>query len=143
MEEKIAIAKYGRELWISLVKKYNIDNSKYVIIIPEDKRIFSELTLCFLKVFLQKRGVKKAIVLTFDNWVIEQAENYSEYAQIEFCGKEDIDALLQFYCLYEFATNIVIASLEKPVGRMGNELIGKKDLTLEEVFAGVVYSITD
>lgn len=143
MEERLILAKRGRALWISFIDKYSIDNMKYVIILPSSKRQYNEPALIYLKEFLDKRGVKEALVLTYDEWVLNMKEKYQEFAQIEQCQKDDIKALLQFYCLYEFAPNIVIGSLEEPSGRMGTGIIGKKNLTAEEVFKGIVYSLTD
>lgn len=83
------------------------------------------------------------MVLSYDEWVLGMKEQYQEFAQIEQCKKEDIKALIQFYCLYEFASNIIIASLEEPAGRMGIGMVGKKGLSSEEIFKGIVYSLVD
>jgi len=143
MEERLVLAKKGREIWLSLVEKYNIDNTIYVIILPDTSRQYNEPALVYLEAFLKKRGVKKALVLSYDTWVLGMKEKYKEFARIEQCPEDNIKALLQFYCLYEFAQNIVIGSLKEPSGRMGDYLIGKKGLSAEEVFKGIVYSIVD
>lgn len=143
MEERVLLAKKGRKLWLSLTEKYHIDNMKYVIILPDIKRQYNEPALVYLKEFLDKRGIKQALILTYDEWVLNMKEKYQKFAQIEQCSQNDIKVLLQFYCLYEFAPNIIIGSLEEPSGRMGTGIIGKKNLTAEEVFKGIVYSLTD
>lgn len=143
MDERIDMAKRGRKLWLSFVEANHISNAVYVVLLPSDNRDYNEPALFYLKRFLDKRGVKKAIVLTFDTWVEEQQEKYCEWAQIMKWDRKDIEALIQFYCLYEFSPNVVIASLSQPAGRMGDGLIGKKGLSKEEVFAGIVYSLVD
>lgn len=143
MEQRVMLARKGREVWLSLTEKYNINNMKYVIILPDSKRQYNEPALVYLKAFLDKRGVKQALVLTYDKWALSMKEKYQKFAQIEQCPENDIKAILQFYCLYEFAPNIVIASLEEPSGRMGTGIIGKKGLSAEEVFKGIVYSLID
>lgn len=59
MEERIKLAKRGREIWISFVEKYKIDNTVYVIILPDMKRQYNEPALFYLKEFLDSRGIKK------------------------------------------------------------------------------------
>lgn len=141
--EREELAKRGRKIWLSFVQEHNISNAEYVIIMPTDNRGYNESALLYLKRFLDKRGVKKAWILTYDPWVMEQQEEYCNYAQFVQWDKEDIQAVIQLYCLYEFSPNIVIASLEQPAGRMGEGIVGKKSLSLQEVFAGIVYSLVD
>ena len=143
MEYRFLQAKNGRAYWMDFVKKYNIDNTKYVLILPGRQRIYNETAIKKIPEFLKKRGIKKAYVLTYDPYVIAQGEKVSEQMMIVETSEDEIRNLIQFYCLYEFAPNVLIGSLQEPSGRKGNSLIGKKGLTAEEVFAGVVYSLVD
>jgi len=143
LENRIEAAKEGRKKWLSLVEQYKIDNSRYVILLPGTERMYNAPALSYLAKFLGRRGIKRAFVFSFDPWVMVQKEKYCNIADIVFCGEKDMKNLIQFYCLYEFAPNIAIASLEEPPGRLGKGLIGKKGLSPEEVFAGIVYSIVE
>ena len=75
--------------------------------------------------------------------VSENTGLYKDIADVVSLSQEQIEMLIQFYQLYEFAPNIVIASLKCPAGRMGEKLIGKKGLTADEVVRGIVYSLVD
>lgn len=141
MKKRIESAKLGRVLWLSLVEKYQINQFVYVIILPDIKKVYNAPALSFLPQFMKKRGAKKAIVLTFDEWVLEQ--QVDENILLVAFEKDKLEALIQFYCLYEFTSNIVIASLEQPAGRLGYGMIEKKGLTSEEIFAGIVYGLVD
>lgn len=143
-KERISTAKKGRELWLSLVEQYQIENSHYVIVLPSCGAIYNEPAIQELPRFLKKRGIKKAFVLTSDDNVLNRKIAYDEI-EVVFVEMlmSDLKALVQFYNLYEFSPNVIIGSLEEPSGRMGKQLIGKKNLSSEEVFAGIVYSLVD
>jgi len=140
IEKRVVKAKYGRKFWLSLVEKFRIDQSVYVVVLPDKKKDNNSLAMSLLLEFLGRKGTEKTIVLFCDEWELEQqiVKNISFMK----CKEEEIDGLIQFYCLYEFTTNLVIASLEQPAGRLGLGMIGKKGLEKDEIFAGVVYGLT-
>lgn len=141
MEERIELARRGRELWLSLVEEFHIDNSMQVILLPDTKREHNVPAVKYLNKFLEKKYAKKAIVLTHDEWVLGCSDDVEDNIDIIYFSREDAQALIQFYCLYEFATNFVIASLVEPCGRLGNGLLNKGDITPEEIFLATVYGL--
>lgn len=142
-EGRIKKAKQGREFWLKLVDKYHIDNTVYVILMPHKGEKYNRPVIKYLGEFLKKRGISRALLLTRDEWVSENKGLYKDIADAVSLSQEQIETLIQFYQLYEFAPNIVIASLKYPAGRMGEKLIGKKGLTADEVVRGIVYSLVD
>lgn len=144
LEDRITIAKRGRELWLKIVEHYDIKSSNYVVILPSTEALYNEPAITELPRFLRKRGIKKAFVFTSDEDVLARQIS-AEDVEILLIKQEasELKALVQLYNLYEYAPNVIIASLEEPSGRMGKQLIGKKNLTSDEVFAGIVYSLVD
>lgn len=144
LEDRITIAKRGRELWLKIVEQYDIKSSNYVVILPSTEALYNEPAITELPRFLRKRGIKKAFVLTSDDKVLAKQISADD-VEIILVQKDmfELKSLVQFYNLYEYAPNVIIASLEEPSGRMGKQLIGKKNLTSDEVFAGIVYSLVD
>lgn len=126
----------GRKLWLKLVEDYNINMSQYVIIMPGKRREYKEAAILNLPAFLKSRKASLAYVISSDEW--DMPDNVIPIRLEE----KEIGQLVQLYCLYEFAPNVVIASLSEPSGRMGDKLVGKMGLTMDEVFAGIVYSLT-
>lgn len=143
MEKRIALASRGRELWLNMVENYHIDSNCQVVIIPENDIETQQTAIKYLPRFLQKMYAKRGIVLTWDGAFLNEPKQMADSIEIKVCPKNDIDAIIQFYCLYEFASNLVIASLKQPTGRMGFGIVAHKGLKFEEVFAGVVYGITE
>ncbi len=143
MEERIELAREGRKIWLNMVHTYHIDADCQVVIIPENDIETQKIALKYLPQFLKKKYAKRAIVLLWEEKHYQTEEWIDDSIEIKICKKEDIDAIIQFYCLYEFASNLVIASLKQPSGRMGLGIVGHKGLKFEEVFAGVVYGIME
>lgn len=141
VEERISKAYKGRKVWLSLIEKFKTDQQGYVVILPSLNKTESFFALKYLPLFIERKNVRQCIVLVYDDSIIVQEEKLGKNISIEKMKKEDIDNLMQFYCLYEFSSNIVIASLEYPSGRMGKGMAGKKGITDEEVFAGIVYGL--
>ena len=138
-------AERGRLLWLSLVEKHNIDAATFVILLPTEDRKDNEPALRFLDKFLEQKFAKKAYVLSHDEWVKENITMYSSKGEYVYFSREQARELMQFYCLYEFAPNLVIASLTEPSGRLGEKLVGHKNppLTRDEIFKTVVYRLWD
>ena len=141
MIERIESAREGRKNWINLVDQYKINEKICVVVMPGKNKVYNEPALLYLKRFIEKRGFERALIITFDEWVLAQKNEYSKFADIIACSEETIESINQFYCLYEFATNIFFASLEAPSGRLGKGVIGKKEITYSEAFAGIVYGL--
>lgn len=143
LEERIEAAKRGRKCWLEFIEKYDITAKQYVILLPDDNKDYNRPALKYLPEFLEKRGITTAYVLTWDKWTLETGKELSEGITMVKCNKQEIQDIIQLYCLYEFAPNIIIASLDQPSGRKGNGIIGKKNLENDEVFAGIVYSLVE
>lgn len=141
IEKRLEKAKLGRKFWLSLVEKWKMDQSVYVVVLPGKEKNSHSLAMSFLLEFLKKKGAKKTVVLCCGEWELKR---WMRTANISFmkCSEEEIEELIQFYCLYEFTTNLVIASLERPAGRLGVGMVGKNGLRKDEIFAGVVYGLT-
>lgn len=143
IEERIAQANQGREFWLRLVKEQGINNICQVVLLPEKGKVYWESALKYLPDFLKKRHAKRGIVLTCQKELPKKYHETDDNIAFVVCKPEELQALIQFYCLYEFAPNLVIASLEEPAGRLGYGMIGHKNCSLEEVFTGVVYGLVD
>lgn len=143
MDERIELAREGRLFWLGLIERYQIDNAFQVILLPDQGQIYWKPALKYLPKYLKKKHAKRGIVLTSQKELVQTQSKRNHDIVFALCKSEELLQLMQFYCLYEFTSNFVIASLEEPAGRMGTGMIGQKGLSLEEVFAGVVYGLVD
>lgn len=145
LEELKAKAYEGRQIWLDLTGKYGVDDATFVVLLPGTNRKENECAMKYLDAFLAQKYAKKALVLSHDEWVKAEGMKLTQKAQYVSFDRKNAECLMQFYCLYEFAPNIIIASLTEPSGRLGEKLVGHKDpaLSYEEVFKAVVYRLWD
>ena len=139
LENRLEEARKGRMYWLALQKKYNLDFDSYVLLVP-DKENIVHLKKRFMQYITGKRG-NKGIILA-DNEIPGIDGVYKEgNLYIETCTSKEAENLMRFYCMYQFTSNLLIASLEKPDGRRGERLVGKKGLDREEILDMVVFGI--
>lgn len=141
MKERLCKAKRGREVWLSLCDSYNISGSSYVLIFPDRDFGYNEQALGHLQEFIEKKGISEIFLLADDGWLAACEVKLPAEAKVVRLESEKIDEILQFYCLYDFAPNLIVASLEKPSGRLGRGLIGKRGISAEEVFVKEIYGM--
>jgi hypothetical protein len=134
----------GRAIWLDIVKKYNLSEKDYVILMPSLSREYNYYGLLYFDQFMKHAKADRGIILTSDERVVKTASLFSENIAdvVEFSQKK-AELLMKFYCLYMFTDKLVIISLEEPEGRSGLQLVGKKNMTLEEIMAIGVYGLKE
>lgn len=139
LEKRLEEARKGRMYLLDLQRKYNLDFSSYVLLIP-DKENIVHLKKRFIQYIAIKHG-NKGLILA-DNEMSEMAGKFQGSSlYIETCTSEQAENLIRFYCMYQFTSNLLVASLEKPDGRRGEKLVGIKGLDREEILDMVVFGI--
>lgn len=125
--------------WICRTKGFG---DTAVVLIPGDDKEISYYALLYLDQMLDKRKYKNAIILTHDQVVIKAASLFSErIIKAKYFSRKKAEALMQFYCLYEFNKKFICASIDEPNGRNGASILGKRGTTKEELFVVGVYKI--
>lgn len=140
IQERMNDAKQGRTYWLELVNQYGVNESTYVLLIPNSDGRYSDCFLKYLPEFMDKKRIQKAIVLTMDPTLLDMSTDNISFLEI---GETEVHSLMQFYCLYEFAPNFIIASLDMPASRRGKGYINKGGITMEEIFKAVVFGLTE
>lgn len=131
----------GWWLWHQICKTQGIGDTA-VILIPKGDRESGYFALAYLDCLLKRRGWKNAILLSPDHLLLKCAECFSNnILAVRLLKSGQEEDLLQLACLYRFDNRFICASIDRPEGRNGSSLIGKKGLTKEEIFAVGVYGI--
>lgn len=139
LEEKFNEAEKGRQYWITLQEKYSLESSDYVLLIP-DKEDIIHLKKRFQQ-FISKKHGRNGLILAGKDLLDKLEKIQSNNIFMQECSSSEAHNLMRFYCMYQFTANLLIASLEKPDGRRGSNLIGKKGLEREEILDMVVFGI--
>jgi len=120
----------GRRLWLKIKKKYDIENGKYVLLMPESDRELNEAALKHIDDLLKYRKGKSVLVLATDNWVLENAKKYSgniiDVAEIT-------DKQADYHCCYCFSERFLVASIAKPRGNSLFKAVGVNEIAKEDL----------
>ena len=130
-------AKRGREVWIYLRKKWGIDDNWFLVLFPEKNDCINEIALRKLDDFLERKYVDNALVVHYENYLINKLENTKNNIVFEDVKENDMLDMIKYYCLQQFFKNIVIVSIEQPFGSKG--LIGHLGITLEDYIENAIY----
>lgn len=118
----------------NVVHKFQRRGTEYVVLFPESHNKCSYYTLLYLDKYLEKHYANRVIVLTVDDIIAKAAPLFSKrIRKIVKISMNNSRQLLQYYQLCPFDQRFLIASLSLPEGRDGLELVGKHDITLEEL----------
>lgn len=138
LKEDYQLALEGRKCWLGLKKKYEIDDNCCLIICPTEDQILNRIAMENLKDYLKRKYLKKAVVITSYLNIkeycpyIEKIDIYFEYME-----EDEVEGILKYYRLTQFAKNIVVIYLEEPFGN-GN-IIGHKGISLVDYVKNAIY----
>lgn len=136
LEERIQSAEAGRIFWKELQQKHQFSGKDYIVIFPDENTKCNYYVLKHLDKFAEKNKCKRFFFLTVSSDIKQQAEQFvnTEYCIVD-CEKKAVNDLITYYMLQMFTENLLIASLDKPEGRNGKNIIGVNGITEEEVAA--------
>jgi len=112
----------GRRFWLKIKKKYNIvKNGYYVIVLPDNNCKLNMIALRHINDFLQYRKGCSAIILSLDDWVINNYHLYTENAVATIkLDKKKCQHLVDYYYYYNkcnFSERFILVSLQDTHGK--------------------------
>lgn len=131
----------GWWVWHRMVRKYQI-GATAVVLMPGTNREYNRSALLFLDQMLKNQKYENAVIMTVDQAVASCAMLFSDHILgVELISRKKAERLMQFYCLYEFDSRFMVASLDEPMGRDAWRLVGRNGTTVEELMALGVYKL--
>ena len=109
----------GRSQWLKIKKRYDIESGKYVLLMPENDRELNETALKCIDDLLKYRKGKGVLILTKDNWVLENARNFSNNIvdTVEITDRQE-NCYCYYSSYYDFSERFLIVSFTKPYGNV-------------------------
>jgi hypothetical protein len=143
MFRQVYAAYRGSRLWAGLERKYEVDQGVYVLLLPEDDAELNAAALERIDELIADRRAR-GVVLVSDR--ASQASTASEFGDpgadperspgivgTESWTARQIDALIAFYELCSITDRLLIVSLTKPFGNGLHRLLGREDVTKEDL----------
>ena len=132
----------GRILWDRLEKKYHAD---LYILMPKSCEDYNYYALLHLNKYIESKRAENVVILTFDEGVKKAKPLFEELKKvgvINFQRKQALD-LIKYYALYEFSTKLTIISLTEPYDTCGENLLGIKGVTKEDLLCFDIYRFSE
>ena len=143
LRQKLIKSFKGWLYWHRLVKSHNLENSK-VILFPSDNKDEIYFSLLYLNQFIEKSGSKSALILSINDIDKSIIELFTDkIIDVIKISDYQLENIIQLYSLFEFDSRFIVASLTLPQGRNVKNLIGKNNITIEDIIAIGIYHLED
>ena len=144
LNERFKSARKGKRLFSKIYKLFPSskgEKTAYLIFCEHDEEI-NHFALLYLDEFLLRNDFQRAIIIASKPSLKEKVPTYSEKnTETVIISENDMEYLVSYYALMHFSENVRLVSLDKPEGRRGSYLLGKKGLTKEKLIAIGVYNL--
>lgn len=131
LEQKIELAKKGRELWLSLVEKYSIGYDTVVYIMPHYDTECNGVALKYKERVLQSKRATQLIIIASEKSI--GSINNIEGIKCEIITNDDMSALLKYNDMSEFSSQVIIISFEHGSDYDARKLCKTRGLSLDEL----------
>ncbi len=134
LNEEISEALKGKVIWENLKQKYQITESDVIVLIESKDKEFVSKSIELLREYTDRKNLKREIIICCDGASIYTCDNRRIIHDVEY---GELNKLLRFYRMIQFAKNIVVISFNLPFGNKG--IIGKVGITLEDYIRDGIY----
>jgi hypothetical protein len=142
IRRRLIAAWRGRDVWIRLRERHDIDNGAYVVAFIEDDRVLNEVALARIPDLIADRRARGVVVVTDQTWVAEEAGKQAHgVLAVELLTAREIEFLISFYELYQFTPRLFFVSLSRPSENRLWKMVGVNGLTLADLVCLSMYRI--
>ena len=120
----------------------SLDESTSLVLFPDDGGEVGFYGLLYLDEFLVRNLKKEALIVTSNPGVAKVANLFTpKIKDVVVLTDEEMELLISYLKLTEDDSGFTIVSLHHPSTRLAGNLVGAKDLTVEQLVAIGIYFI--
>lgn len=121
---------YSRNLQDTIVICFSSDNNEY-----------NWWGLLYMQSYCMKHEKKRVIVVTKDPTVAKSAKMFCKnIVKVNLFTETQVNNIIDLYELYDFSSrHLIVVDLERPYGRKGTALVGKRGITVEDMISVGIY----
>ena len=141
LEQEFILAGEGKHCWEEIEMEHKAD---LYILFPHKEDSYNYYALLHMDKFIESKKADKTVLLFADR-VIEKALPYFVKREVEckLITEHEVDAILKYYALYEFTSRLTIISLTRPYDTCGENLIGVKGVTKEDLLCFDIFRFSN
>lgn len=137
LEGHFALADKGKQLWETIDERFNAD---LYILFPHVNEEYNYYALLYLDEYIVAKKAEKVVLITMESVIKKALPVFSKLkAEVYEVSNDDIKAIIKYYALYEFSTRLTIISLKEPYDTCGENLLGVKGVTKEDLLCFDIY----
>ncbi len=137
LEGHFALADKGKQLWETIDERFNAD---LYILFPHVNEEYNYYALLYLDEYIVAKKAEKVVLITMESVIKKALPVFSKSkAEVYEVSNDDIKAIIKYYALYEFSTRLTIISLKEPYDTCGENLLGVKGVTKEDLLCFDIY----
>lgn len=133
LDEHFALAEKGRNLWLDFKKKVSWNDEWSLIIVPNEAPELREALIRLLPEIKRRKYMIQPVIIS-ECEIADCPENVI----YKLISCEDMLALLKYYRLCQFASNVYVVSCKMPFGNDG--MIGVKGITIDNYLLDSVFT---
>lgn len=139
LEEHFALADKGKQLWENIDESFKAD---LYILFPHVNEEYNYYALLYLDEYIEKKRAKEVVLITMERVIKKVLPVFSKAKiKVHEVSHDDIKAIIKYYALYEFSTRLTIISLKEPYDTCGENLLGVKGVTKEDLLCFDIYRL--
>lgn len=133
LDEHFALAKKGRDFWLDFKKEVSWRDEWSLIIVPDETPELREALIRLLPEIERRKYMIQPVIITEC-----EIDDCPESVIYKLIGSEEMLALLKYYRLCQFASNVYVVSFEIPFG--SDAMIGVKGITIDDYLLDSVFT---
>ena len=132
----------GYRIWKKIDKKYQ---APMYILMPKEKDEYNYYALQYLEQYLERKKLRKAVVLTCDEEAIAALDLFVAKSMVRavHISRDEAVKLVKYYALHEFTSRIVIVSLSEPYDTHAENLIGVRGVEKSDLVCFDIYRFSE
>jgi len=137
LDAHFSLANQGKLQWEMLEEKFHGD---LYILFPHIDEEYNYYALLYLDEYIVAKKAKNVVLIASETVIKDVLPVFSQ-SNVQFfqTSIENIKAIIKYYALYEFSSRLTIISLKEPYDTCGENLLGVKGVTKEDLLCMDIY----
>ena len=127
----------GRELWLDLKHRKDIDEKDFVVIYPNNDLI--DYAEKYIDYYVAKRNARRIFAITTDSSLV----NRSLYSFIKEISDDEMEGIVSYYSLMPFHNNMAFVSFSKPYGRIDMKSMERNNISEDDIMKYGIFGFSE
>lgn len=140
--EGVRILEEGKKNWLSLIEELKEDTI-VLLFTKENTALITYLFLLYLSDYISENKIKDLVILTDNKNICDNCLDILYIQNVRIIWKDYcfINSIVKLYEFLEFTNRLIICSVMRPESRLGDLLINRSDILLDEIVGIGVYRL--